>query len=254
MTRRLTKRLAHDYSQVLTAIFSYMLSSGIPAGDLWLVCGRSLKRAENSARKGWEEESGGLVTAALVLDAWHRDRRYLNAKAAPKAVRLLGPAPSVEALIRVQRRRGEAARIARRLKGLRLVVPCGKSLYKPTSDVAVISRHDPLILQHVAKALSTLLETVTQNLNRSTTSTPLIERIAEVPDLPRKHIVAFQRFSRVQGWLLLRTINDWLESRRTRQRFRTGARSSVRAGVHVYAYVAPRRRHASRFTTSPARP
>lgn len=249
MTPRLTKRLARDYSQVLMPIFTFMLTSGIPMRDLSEVCGQALKRAKNSARDGWEDEPGGLVTAALVLDAWHRDRRYLNAKATPKAVRLLGAAPSVEALIRVQRRRGEPVSMARRLRALRLVVPCGRSLYKPTSDAAVISRHHPLILQHAARALSTLLETVTQNLSRSANSARLIERIAEVPDLPRKHVVAFERFSRIQGRLLLRTINDWLELRRTRLRSRRGAKSLVRAGVHVYAYVAPRRDHAWRVTT-----
>lgn len=248
MTPKLTKRLAHDYSQVLTAIFMFMLSSGIRPKDLWGVCGGALKRAEKSARLGWKEESGGLVTAALVLDAWHRDRRYLDQKAAPKPVRLLGPAPSVETLIRAQRRRVDAVRVARRLKALRLVVPCGRSLYKPTSDVAILSRHHPLILQHAARALSTLLQTVTQNLSRSTNSTRLIERTAEVPDLPRKHVAAFQEFSRIQGRLLLRIINDWLESRRTRQRSLRGTKSLVRAGVHVYAYVAPRRRDAPRVT------
>ena len=240
MYNRSTKRLSRDYSQALTAIFVFMLNNGVQTGELLAVCTGAMKKAENKARLGSLAPSGGLATASLVLHAWHRDRRYLNGRATPKAIRLLGPAPSVEALIRVQRRRGDAAAIARYLKRLRLVVPCGGSLYRPTSDVAVISRHNPLIFQHAARAVSTLLETVTQNVSNSSRSAPLIERTAEVPDLPRKDVAAFQRFSRHQGRLLLRTVNDWLESRRVRQSIDGDSRSLVRAGVHLYAYVAGR--------------
>ena len=238
MYARSTKRLSRDYSQALTAIFAFMLNNGLQTRELLKVCTSAMKKAESRARFGNLAPSGGLATASLVLHAWHRDRRYLNRRAAPKAIRLLGPAPSVEALIRVQRRRGDAAAIARHLKRLRLVVPCGRSLYRPTSDIAVISRHNPLIFQHAARAVSTLLETVTQNVNNSSRAAPLIERTAEVPDLPRRHVAAFQSFSRHQGRLLLRTINDWLESRRVRQAIGGRNRSLVRAGVHLYAYVA----------------
>jgi hypothetical protein len=241
MYTRSTKRLSGDYSQALTALFAFMLNNGLQSKELLTVCTRALKKAESRARVASIAPSGGLATASLVLHAWHRDRRYLNSTASPKAVRLLGPPPSVEALIRVQKRRSDAVAIALHLKRLRLVVPYGRSLYKPTSDTAVISKHNPLIFQHAARAVSTLLETVTQNVSRgSSRSAPLIERTAEVPDLPRKHAAAFQRFSQRQGLLLLRTMNDWLESRRARRSASAETRALVRAGVHLYAYIAAR--------------
>lgn len=244
---RSTKRLSRDYSQALTALFVFMLSNGLQTRELLEVCTRALKKAESKARLASMAPSGGLAIASLVLHAWHRDRRYLNGRAAPRAIRLLGPAPSVEALIRVQRRRGDAAAIARHLKRLRLVVPCGRSLYRPTSDIAVISRHNPLIFQHAVRAVSTLLETVARNVSSSSShSAPLIERTAEVPDLPRKDVAAFQRFSQRQGLLILRTINDWLESRRVRRSVSGQSQSLVRAGVHLYAYVAAREARSSK--------
>jgi hypothetical protein len=245
MTTRFSRRLELDYAIVLGAIFDLMLTGGIQSRDLLAICTRALKQAEASVRLGQRGETAGLLIAALVLDAWHRDRRYINARAVPRAVRLLGPAPSVEALIRLQQGRRDAANVARRLRALRLVVPCGGSLYKPTSDVAVISVHDPLVLEHAAKALSTLLETVGQNVSRSRNLAPLIERIAEVPDLPRKHITAFQKFTQIQGRTFLRTVNDWLESRRARRPPTTGANGTVRAGIHAYAYVASKRHRGS---------
>jgi hypothetical protein len=242
MATKPPKRLSRDYSQALATIFAFMLSNGFQSRDLSTVCTRALKKAESKARLRKTVSSGELATASLVLHAWHRDRRYLNRKAAPKPIRLFGSAPSVEALIRVQRKTDDPAAMAEHLRQLRLIVPSGRGLYRPTSDAAVISRHNPLVFQHAARALSTLLETVTKNVRGPSRSAPLIERTAEVPDLPKRYVPAFRRFSHHQGWLLLRTINDWLEARCVRRSARPRRGSSVRAGVHLYAYVAKERR------------
>ena len=222
-----------------------MLRGGIEAKDLFPICTSSIKRARVRARSNQVNECGGLVTAALVLDAWHRNRRYLSAKGTPRPVRLFGPAPSVEALIRLQKLRKRSSDVARHLKAARLIVPCGGRLYKPASDVAVISNKDPLVLQHAARALSTLLETVGRNLNHTRSLAPLIERFAEVPDLPRRHVKAFQTFTQTQGRTFLRTINDWLESRRVPRSSRKSVNATVRAGIHAYAYIASNRRSLS---------
>jgi hypothetical protein len=245
MTTRFSKRLELDSFASLVSIFDLMLKGGIQPKDLMAVCARALKQAEARVRLAQCAESGGLVTAALVLDAWHRDRRYMNARAVPRAVRLVGPAPSVEALIRLQHGRENAAHIARRLTKLRLVVPCGRGLYKPASDAAVLSAQDPLVMQHAMRSLATLLETVGENINGRRQPAPLIERVAEVPDLPCRHVVAFQKFTQMQGHTFLRTINDWLESRRARRSARRGTNGTVRAGIHTYAYIASQPRDRS---------
>src|SRR5438132_292773 len=162
MIAKSSKDLELDYSNVLVAIFDLMLAGGIQGTDVLAICTRALKQAEAKARSGHRAGSGGLASAALVLDAWHRDRRYMDARAVPRAVPLLGPAPSVEALIRRQRGQRNAADVARHLRTLRLVVSCGRNLYRPSSDAAVVSASDPLVLQHAVRALSTLLETVGQ--------------------------------------------------------------------------------------------
>lgn len=247
MTTRLPKRLEPDYLNVLVAVFELILRSGTRAKDLLPLCVRSLKRAETKLRTSHNDQSDGLITAALVLDRWHRDRRYLSAKGTPKPVRLLGPGLSVEALIRLQKVKEQPADVARRLREFRLIVRCGRGLYQPASDAAVISAHDPVTLQHAARAVLTLLETVGQNLSGARTLAPLIERVAEVPDLPRKHIRAFQTFTHEQGQTLIRTVNDWLETRRARRSSRERLNGTVRAGIHTYAYVAPKRPRRARI-------
>ena len=245
MTNMQSKPLERDYSDLLASIFEVMLRGGIRAKELLPVCVRAVERAETRSHSSLESsEYGGLMTAALVLDAWHRDRRYLTVRGAPKSIRLLGRAPSVEALIRRQKIRKHVVDIAYRLKAVQLIVPCGRALFKPASDIAVISARDPFILQHTIRALSALVGTVTQNMSGTKSSAPLIERCAEVPDLPRKHIKAFQTFTQAQGRTFLRTINDWLESRRARTLSEKQSTRTVRAGIHTYAYFAakePRR-------------
>jgi hypothetical protein len=153
-------------------------------------------------------------------------------------LRLRGRAPSVEGLIRVQRIKERASSVIQSLRAFHLIVPCGGGLYLPASDVAVVATRDPITLQHAAHALSTLLETVGQNLGGTPNLPPLIERVAEVPDLPRELVPAFRAFTLAQGRIFIRTINDWLEARRARSP-KKGINGTVRAGIHTYAYAAP---------------
>jgi hypothetical protein len=245
MITSVSKHAQVDYLFVLTAIFSLMLKDGMQKKELSILCSRAVNQAEAQTRLGQTRESSVLLLTALVLDAWHRDRRYITATATPKAIRLLGSAPSVQALVRSRRGRRDSAEVAKLLRTLGLVVPQGRGLYKPTSDAAVISGHNPFVLQHLAKSLSTLLETVGQNMKRKRGLAPLIERVAEVPDLPRKHVAAFQRFTQTQGRIFLRTVNDWLESHRPSNAKKTEGHETVRAGIHTYAYVASHRRQTS---------
>jgi len=243
MTNVMSKPLQQNYSDLLASIFELMLRGGTRSKELMALCIRALERAETNSHVSLESsEYGGLMTAALVLDAWHRDRRYLTAKGTPKSIRMLGRAPSVEALVRRQKIGKRAFDITHRLKAAQLIVPCGRGLYRPASDAAVISARDPLILQHTVRALSSLLGTVAQNISGANALAPLIERCAEVPDLPRKHVKAFQDFTHVQGRTFLRTVNDWLESRRARRISKRHSDETVRAGIHTYAYVARKQR------------
>jgi hypothetical protein len=253
MNNELSKQLQLDYSNVLVAIFELLFRNGVPAKNLLRVCMRSLKRAENKCRLNRKAEYGIPFTAALALDTWHRDRRYLNSKGIPRPLRLFGPAPSVEALVRRQKVPEHTSDVARYLKAVQLIVPCGKNLYRPTSEFGIIPARDPrdpLVLEYTSRALLTLLQTVGQNVSRAENLPPLIERVAEVPDLPRKEIEAFKIFTQTQGRTFIRTINDWLEARRgCRSRWRK-TNATVRAGIHTYAYVAPKRRSQRLLDTS----
>lgn len=236
MNRSKHPRVQSDYGRLLTAIFDFMRKSGFRKKEVEKICGEALARSSNGDVED-TAQSATLAAAALTLDAWHRNRRYL-AGTQPRAIPLSGPSPSVEALIRSQNASIDVPALARQLKSLGMIIRTSGNLYKPTDRVAVVKALNPVMQQYVARSSSTLLSTIRHNTSRVANSSRLIERFAEVPDLPRRNLPEFRRFARTQGSAFLRTLNDWLESRRL-PKAKVRARRTVRAGVHLYAYVDP---------------
>jgi len=235
------KKTRRDYERVLTAVFGLLIQCGVRERVVSAMANRALKVAIQKANSLGQSSGGELATFSLVLDAWHRDRRYLTSRGKPRAVPLLGRPPSVEALVRSEGPLFDPIDLAYRIQALGLITPCPGNRYRPIGDTALVSIYGPTVLQHVARCLMSLLETVEDNLTGAPTSAHWLERFAEVPDLPAECVDDFQQFSQLQGAMFARTINDWLETRRARgqtivNRTNVGA---VRAGVHVHAYVAP---------------
>lgn len=237
------KKTRRECERVLAAIFGLLIHCGIRHSTLSALADGALETATRKARALGESGVGELATFSLVLDTWHRDRRYLTSKGKPRAVPLLGRAPSVEALFRIEGPQFDAAELARRIESLQLITRSPGSRYRPASDSALISIYGPTVLEYVSRCLMSLLETVEANLRGTPNIPPLLQRSAEVPDLPSECVEPFLKFSRIQGAIFLRTINDWLETRRPRAPV-GGEKGNVRAGVHVHAYVAPTRTHA----------
>ena len=231
------KQIHREYERVLMAVFGLLIQCGVGERAISAIASRALKSAIRKAMSLGQSYGGEIVTFSLVLDAWHRDRRYLTSRGRPRAVPLLGHAPSVEALIRSEGPMFDPIDLAHRIQSLRLITRSSGNRYRPVGDTALISIYGPTVLQHVAQSLMSLLKTVEDNLKREPTAAPLLERSAEVPDLPAECVESFQQFSRLQGAIFARTINDWLVTRRAKDRI-ADKHKSVRAGVHVHAYVA----------------
>lgn len=232
-------RTAREYERLLAVVFGLLIQCGVSQRAISTLTTRALKTALANSRALGRSGSGELTVISLVLDAWHRNRRYLTSRGKPKPVPLLGAAPSVEALIKSETHGTDAVTLAHRIQSLRLIARCSGNRYTPTSDSALIAIYDPTVLQYVARSLMSLLGTVEDNLARASNPSRLLERAAEVPDLPVECIRPFREFSRLQGQIFTRTINDWLQMRRAKAPL-SGKRKIVRAGVHVHAYLVPR--------------
>jgi hypothetical protein len=248
MAARSLKQARHEYERALTAVYGLLIHCGVRQRAISTMTRRAFKAAVAKSHVSRESGGGELTTLALVLDAWHRDRRYLTSKGKPKAVPLLGRTRSVEALIRTQGGQLDAVELAHRIRSLQLIEPCTGNRYRPIGDAAVVSRYGPTVLQYVARCLMSLLGTVEHNLRSGPDMPSLLERTAEVPTLPLSSIESFRHFSRSQGSALTRTINDWLETRRIRGAV-ANPKKVVRAGVHLFVYISPIKSR-SRVSTS----
>jgi hypothetical protein len=222
-------------------MFDFLLTSGMEVKVIRRIVERALVEEGKRSRKSLARGDFGLATAGRVLDRWHRSPKYTTERSAPRAIPLLGRAPSVEALVRSENARVDSADFARRLKSLGFLIRADAGRYRPAARIAVVAGLNPLIQEYVARSSSTLLHTIRHNITRARSSQKLIERFAEVPDLPTGSEAAFRRFSAEQGWAMLDRMNDWLESRRARRTGRPAGRT-IRAGVHVYAYVGGRKK------------
>lgn len=234
-----SKDLRNEYYRRLFAtLFELALISGCKPDEISASVVAALKEARKRSSLVMRRRSTGIPLAALILDRWHRSRLYLDADARPKAIPLRGPAPSVEALLRAERAGKDAVLLLDQLKSLQLIVESGNGLYRPVSNIAVITDLDPMVQQHAARSLSTLLSTIRHNVTNAQATGRLIERFAEVPDLPITCVREFRQFTEAQAGTLLQTVNDWLESRRA-TRTQKQSIPSVTAGLHVYAYFDP---------------
>jgi hypothetical protein len=247
MSPRETERQHSEYVRLMKSMFDFLLTSGMEVKTIRRIVERALMEAGERSRVSLRRGDFGLATAGRVLDRWHRSRQYTTDSATPRAIPLLGRAPSVEALVRCENARVDSAAFARRLKSLGFLVRADGSRYRPAARIALVDGLNPLIQEYVARSSSTLLQTIRHNISRASRAQKLIERFAEVPDLPAGCESAFRRFSTEQGWAMLDRMNDWLESRRARRVPRRPGRASrtLRVGVHLYAYVDGRKRKES---------
>ena len=236
MATMTSNQIRREYERLLSMVFGILINGGMRRHTISKMSESALTAAAANARTMGADRGGELATIGVVLDAWCRDRRYLTTNGKPRAVALVGGAPSLEALIRSQNRHADAAVLIDRIKALGLIAKNARGLYKPVGDAALLSFSSPVLLQYLARSLSMLLQTVEENVRRGSTSPRLLERRAEVPDLPVESVGAFLRFSKLQGSTLVRIVNDWLETRRARAGA-PSAEGTVRAAVHVYAYV-----------------
>ncbi len=170
---------------------------------------------------------------------WHRDSRYIDYDARPRALFLTKGRNNLRATIRRLDPAADATEILREMKAVKLIRKIANGRYLPTSESAIVNRMHPLAADHIAKLVIRLVSTVSRNIEPTGASLPLIERHAYAPDLNQTEREAFAEFTRSQGMTYLESVDNWLEQRRVRRagpRVRRSAKG-VAASVHLFAYL-----------------
>lgn len=230
--------------KLISSLLEFMRRSGVSdkaikeAFDQGLLATKERRAKGGMARRDGSYVGNGNVSAEL-LRVWHRDSRYLDRDANPKALPLLTGRGSLRSLIRILDPNADAVEILRGMRTIGLIRKVTQGRYLPTSESVTIAQLHPLAVEHVAKSVIRLVSTVCRNTDPHGQTLPLIERYAYVPDLNRADSQAFAEFTRVQGMAYLQSVDDWLEQRRARRVLSSSRakKEGITAGVHLVAYL-----------------
>jgi hypothetical protein len=249
----------------MRSLLLFLLDSGLPRDRLQALLASALEDA-NAQRSSIGALRDHSAAISGLLFSWHHDRRYLDARACPKPLRLTGPGLSVERLALAHCDPGEAEAVLQRLQTHGLISDAGDGRWSPSGPVAVFTAHDREVSGYIGETIAHLMTTVHANLalaqRRAAAPTRdradhtddarspelLLERAAMVRDLPAEHLGAFRHYIQEQGTAFLANVDEWLEAHcpaaqrvaepavapRSRSR---AARGGVTAGVHVFAFI-----------------
>jgi Family of unknown function (DUF6502) len=231
--------LMHD---LLASVVYFMSRSGMESERIERSFKGSIKAAQArgyAVSKPTSPDIGSDTVAGAVLRAWHRDNAYIDDEAKPIPLKLTGRPRSLAALVRRQDSKCDAMVLAEDMLAVGLIRKSRGGTYLPTTESATIRQLHPLLIDHVAKSVMRLVETVYRNTDPLISSTPMIERYAHVPDLDPADAKEFAAFAQQQGAAYLAAIDDWLETRRVQSGAgkKRRSRTRVAAGVHLVAYL-----------------
>lgn len=233
-TDDLVTRTDKDLSRAVVTMFSLKLRTGASPQELRRFVSSCLATAVADHKPSKKAEMIWLYQVARVLRTWHLETRFLTSNGRPKPLSLTGrnslrtlvlshfSPQSVELVLATMRRNG----LIRRHRS---------GYWTPTSRYARTPRPTVELLSHFAEGVSRLAETVRRNITAKRTSELLLERAAQVSDLPLSQAKAFRRYAHTQGMAYLTAIDDWLESRS--RHFSKKPKSVCNAGVFTFAFV-----------------
>lgn len=228
---------------VLSEVLDYLALGGATKKDLKVLTSQALSQVrirKGAGRKVFMGDSTDSVTSAAAIQRWYLDRRLTTSDGSPKPLRLLGPAPSVESLLRRGKSVTPARSIAAELLRLKLLKRTRNGKYLPTGRHIIIHRLHPFTYEQPARTMVRLLQTVGQNASVNSSKEILIERCARVKQLPLRKLQEFRDFTNQQGEVFIDSVNDWLESHNALETAKRRS-NATEAGVHVFAFTGTKR-------------
>jgi hypothetical protein len=229
---------------LLASVIHFMSKSGMSTTNIQRSFRISVHKVGSRSREHAKGSSalpsiGSDTVAGAVLRSWHRDSAYIDEEAQPRPLKLAGRSPSLVALVRRQDANCDAESLVSDMLSVGLIRRTRNGHFLPTAESATIGQLHPLAVDHVAKSVARLLDTVQRNTDSAIPRMPLIERYAHVPDLDPADAKEFAAFAQQQGAAYLAAIDDWLETRRVQSRAgkKRRSRTKVAAGVHLVAYL-----------------
>jgi hypothetical protein len=230
----LVRQAEEDIQRAVVTMLALKLRSGTTPIELKKFVASCAAQAIKSHKPARHGQIIWLYQIARVLRTWHLETRYLTDAGQPKPLKF-GGANGLGSLIRNHFPQQMIRVVLETMQRNGLVRLRKTGYWIPTSRYAKTPRPTVELLSHFAEGVSRLAETVGRNTKTRRKGDLLLEKAAQVSDLPRTEAKEFRKFAQTQGMAFLTAIDDWLE---TRSHIKHRRRAEVcNAGVFAFAFI-----------------
>lgn len=229
---------AEYFGGALAAVCDLMHSYGIPKSIAQREFNIALDRIYRPAKQRESRPIPPISRCADVCARWHHDRQFVDELGRPKPLTWNGSKGTLIKLVsRVVGRHG-SREVINQLITRKMLRRAATGGWIPKAKIVSPSGLDSAQILRAATMISRLVRTIAHNTDKKYRGDVLFEVMAQVPRLPTRDLRPFKQFTKSQGLIFAKTVDDWLESRNLRpsQRARTLSRE---AGVIAFAYHEP---------------
>jgi hypothetical protein len=224
----------------LTAVCELMRSYGIPKRIAEREFKIALERGYAVGSLSPSREIRPISRLADVCTRWHLEKRFTESDGSPRPLSWNGKTGTLFQLAKLVVGAKEAHAVTEGLISRKLVRQVEKNTWLPKAKVVAPSGFDHAQTLRTATMMERLLRTIAHNTRLKYRGAVLLEVMAQVSRLPASEIPQFKRFTKAQGLIFAKTVDDWLETRNIPRvkRKRTATRE---AGVVAFAFHEPSR-------------
>jgi hypothetical protein len=224
----------------MTAVCELMRSYGIPKKIAEREFKVALERGYAVGSKSPSRETRPISRLADVCTRWHLEKRFVRDDGTPRPLTWNGKTGTLIQLARLAVGPEEARAVTEDLISRKLVRRVEKNSWVPKAKVVAPSGFDHAQTLRTATMMERLLRTIAYNTRLKYRGAVLLEVMAQVSRLPTNEIPQFRKFTKAQGLIFAKTVDDWLESRNV-PRVKRKRTSTREAGIVAFAFHQPTR-------------
>jgi len=217
-----------------------MRSYGIPKKLAEREFQKALHRGYAVGTETPSREVRPITRFADVCTRWHLDKKFTLSDGSPSPLTWNGKTGSLLRLVALVVGRQSAREVADQLISRKLVRKVAANTWLPKSKVVAPSGFEHAQTLRTATMMERLLRTIAHNSKLKYRGSVLLEVMAQVRRLPATDISEFKKFSKAEGLIFAKTVDDWLESRNIPQGKRKNLKTRE-AGIVAFAFHQPSR-------------
>ena len=197
--------------EAMTTVCELMRSFGISKKVAENEFRAALKRGYSVGQMRPSRQVRPITRLADVWGRWYIDKKYVDKRGEPKPLTWNGQNGSLLSLARQVVGAKSSREVIEEMFSRRLLRKTKAGAYIPKSKVVTPSGIDTAQIRRTATMMERLLRTVAYNSDLKYRGDVFLEVMAQVPRLPARDVSRFRKFSKAQGLIFARTVDDWLE-------------------------------------------